>query len=78
MKKLSDRTYKCVENNTMNRDFKAAITLTSYLPCIPREVKSVESYTNHSNLKDEVGLDEPESLHSDGKHEYNNLKVINF
>ena len=25
-----------------------------------------------------MGLDEPESLYSDGKHKYNNLKVINF
>lgn len=76
MKKLSDRTYKCDENNTMNRDFKAAITLTSYLPCIPREVKSVESYTNwSSNSKTE--LYETESLYSDGKHEYDNLIVVN-
>ena len=74
--KLSDRIYKCNECGfIVDRDLNAAINL-SYLPCIPREVKSGESYTNwSSNSKTE--LDEAESLHSDGKRKYNNLIVIN-
>lgn len=74
--KLSNRTYKCDECGfIVDRDLNAAINL-SYLPCIPREVKSVESYTNwSSNSKTE--LDESESLHSDSKRKYNNLIVVN-
>lgn len=70
--KLSHRTYKCDECGfIVNRDLNASINL-SYLPCIPREVKSVESYTNwSSNSKTE--LDEAESLHSNGKRKFNNL-----
>lgn len=75
--KLSDRIYRCNECGfIVDRDLNAAINL-SYLPCIPREVKSGESCTNWSSLKDKTELDEAESLYSDGKHKFNNLIVIN-
>lgn len=75
--KLSDRTYKCDECKfIVDRDLNASINL-SYLPCIPREVKSAESYKNRSSLKDKTELNETESLYSDVKHKYNNLIVVN-